>query len=356
MRIDRIGFHGRGCLLLGAGATRGAAFVEKDGYPLPYPPLDADFFTQIQRVSLSENRDIVRRLLRFTVDEFGVGFTLTMERFFTQVEALPQVFQELRISRGQHYRQPAKAMLLFKQALACLFSESLYRDDPPGHRRPKTCGYHNRLVGMLDAQDAVISFNYDCVLEESLRLNCKYWNPTESYQLPRVGGDMKYWRYQVAHPGRPIHNFLPVLKMHGSMNWRRRGKKMLLTRSPYDLSGKYEIVPPQWQKDVLRANSPFLRIWQEARRRLERARCLIVVGYSAPMTDLLAQTLLRCRNRPAGKTLGNNYLAVLAIANPDREARRNLVKLFAHSSINEHTQVLVFDSLKQCAEYLVPVR
>ena len=156
MKIEQIGFRGRGCLLLGAGATRGASFIEKDGYPLPFPPLDADFFTQIQRLSKPANRDIVRRLLRFTVDEFGVGFTLTMERFFTQVEALPQVFRELRISRGQPYRQPDKAMTLFKQALAGLFAEALYRNDA-GVRRHKTCGYHNRLVGTLDAQDAVIS-------------------------------------------------------------------------------------------------------------------------------------------------------------------------------------------------------
>jgi len=157
-----------------------------------------------------------------------------------------------------------------------------------------------------------------------------------------------------ARAGHPIVKFLPVLKMHGSMNWRRRGKRVRLTRNPYDLGGRYEIVPPQWQKDVLRSESPFLRIWQEARRRLELAKCLIVAGYSAPMTDLLAQTLLRCRNRPAGKTVGENYLEVLAIANPDRDARRYLIKLFSNS-INEHTQVLVFDSLKQCAEYLVPV-
>jgi hypothetical protein len=355
MRLGRIGFHGRGCLLLGAGATRGASFVEKDGFPLPFPPLDADFFSQIQRVSSPANRDVVRQLLRFTVDEFGVGFTLTMEQFFTQVEALPRVFQELRISRGQTYRTPEKAMLLFKQALAGLFSEALCREEPTGPRRHKTCGYHNRLVGTLDGNDAVISFNYDCVLEESLRLNCKHWSPTESYQLATVGGDVDYWRYQVTGAGRPITNVLPVLKMHGSMNWRRHGKRVTLTRNPYDLSGRYEIVPPQWEKEVLRADTPYRRIWQEARRRLELARCLIVAGYSVPMTDLLAQTLLRCRNRPAGRTLGTNYLEVLAIANPDRDARRHLVKLFSNSSINEHTQVLVFDSLKQCAEYLVPV-
>src|SRR5690242_6265880 len=117
MRLKRIGFKGRGCLLLGAGATRGAAFIEKDGFPLPFPPLDADFFTQVQRLSVPEHREIARQLLRFTVDEFGVGFTLTMEKFFTQVEALPQVFKNLRITKGQQYRQPDKAMKLFKQAL-----------------------------------------------------------------------------------------------------------------------------------------------------------------------------------------------------------------------------------------------
>jgi len=90
---------------------------------------------------------------------------------------------------------------------------------------------------------------------------------------------------------------------------------------------------------------------------MKRSALKAVTSGSNPVgsADLLAQTLLRCRNRPAGKTVGDNYLKVLAVANPDRESRRSLLKLF-RNSINEHTQVLAFDSLKQCAEYLVPVR
>jgi hypothetical protein len=300
---------------------------------------------------LPHHRDIAQRLLRFTVGEFGVAFDLTMERFFAQVEVLPQVFDRLRISKGRSYRQPETAISLFKQALAAVFSESLMGSSS-GTRAHRKCGFHNRLMGTIDASDAVISFNYDCVVEESMRLNCRFWDPTRSYYIPVKNRDPGYWTYQVPKAVRLKH-VVPLLKMHGSMNWTRSGRSMSLLQEPYSIRADYEIVPPQWQKDVLASKSIFRPIWQEARKRIELAKCLVIAGYSAPLTDLLAQTLLRCRNRPAGKTVGTNFLEVLVIANPDRAARRHLLNLM-RNSIDDRTRVLMFENLELCCEHLVP--
>jgi SIR2-like domain len=351
MDLNRIGFKGRGCLVLGAGATRGASFLERAPVRLPLPPLDADFFTQIQRMTLLSNQQIAKRLLRFTVGEFGVGFKLTMEQFFTQVETLPQIFEQLRITKGRSYRQPASAMRWFRQALAAVFQESLITEIA-GASVPHRCGYHTRLAGALNGQDTILSFNYDCLIEESLRMNCAAWDPRYSYGIPLYKTDVSYWAYQVPKKARPRRHFLRLLKMHGSMNWRRRGSKIELTDNAYVIDDDHAIVPPQWQKDVLAQKSGFRPIWRQARAGLESARCLIIAGYSAPMTDLLAQTLLRCRNRPSGKTIGSNQLEVLAIANPDRSARHHLIDLLK-PSIDDQTRVLVFDSLAQCAAHLI---
>jgi hypothetical protein len=350
MDLNRIGFKSRGCLVLGAGAARGSSFLERAPVRLPLPPLDTDFFTQIQRMTVLANQQLAQRLLRFTVGEFGVGFKLTMEQFFTQVETLPQIFEQLRIVRGRSYRQPATALRLFRQTLAAVFQESLFTDvggNPTAHR----CGYHNRFAGVLDGRDAVLSFTYDCVIEESLRINCAAWNPKHSYAIPLRNTDFTYWDYQVRNRRRRRH-FLRLLKMHGSMNWRNRNGRIELTDNPYAIEDDHTIVPPQWQKDVIGPKSASRPIWREARGALESARCLVIVGYSAPMTDLLAQTLFRCRNRPSGKTIGSNYLQVLAIANPDRAVRHHLISLL-RPSINDHTRVLVFDSLAQCATHLI---
>jgi hypothetical protein len=350
MDLNHIGQKGRGCLVLGAGATRGATFVEKSTQ-LPLPPLDADFFTQIQRMTEPANREIARRLVRFVVGEFGVGFQLTMEQFFTQVETLPQIFEQLRIARGRSYRQPERALTLFRKTLAGVFQESLMTE-VNGESTFHKCGSHNRLAGALDGSDSILSFNYDCVIEESLRINCPAWNPMHSYGIRFKQADYSYWNYQAARNKRFRRNFVRLLKMHGSMNWRRDGKEISLSSRPYRTADDHAIVPPQWQKDVIGRHSPFRPIWQQARSALESAELLIVAGYSAPMTDLLAQTLLRCRNRPAGKAVGANHLRLLAIANPDRVARRHLLYLLKNS-LDDRTQVLTFETLTQCANHLI---
>jgi hypothetical protein len=350
MDLNHIGQRGHGCLVLGAGATRGATFVER-APRLPLPPLDADFFTQIQRMTQPANRALASRLLRFVVGEFGVGFQLTMERFFTQVETLPQIFDQLRIARGQSYRQPEQALKLFRLALAAVFQESLMTEvngEPTYHR----CGSHNLLAGALDGHDSIISFNYDCVIEESLRINCPAWSPLHSYGVQFKNVDLPYWLYQAKGNARYRRNHVGLYKMHGSMNWRRDGRGISLAPLPYRTSDEHAIVPPQWQKDVIGPTSIFRPVWRQARSALESAELLVIAGYSAPLTDLLAQTLFRCRNRPTGKTVGANHLRLLAIANPDRSARRHLLQLLKNS-IDDRTQVLTFDSLTQCANHLV---
>jgi hypothetical protein len=352
MDLNRIGQKGRGCLVLGAGATRGATFVERS--TLPLPPLDADFFTQIQRMTNPANRAIAGRLLRFVVGEFGVGFRLTMEQFFTQVETLPQVFEQLRIVRGPSYRQPERALKVFRQTLAAVFQESLLTE-VNGERIHHRCGSHNRLAGSLDGLDTVISFNYDCVVEESLRVNCPAWNPRHSYGIKFKNADYSYWDYQAKGNRRDRRNFVRLLKMHGSMNWYRDGDGISLSPQAYLPGAEHAIVPPQWQKDVIGQKSLFRPIWREARAALESAKYLVIAGYSAPMTDLLAQTLFRCRNRPSGRTIGFNHLKMLAIANPDSAVRRHLLGLLKNS-LDDRTQVLMFDSLTQCASHLVSLK
>jgi hypothetical protein len=183
------------------------------------------------------------------------------------------------------------------------------------------------------------------------RINCPAWDPLESYGIRFKRAATSYWKYQ-ARNSRLRKSYVRFLKMHGSMNWRKDGKGISLSSRPYRISDDHAIVPPQWQKDVLSSKSIYRPIWREARAALETAKFMIVAGYSAPLTDLLAQTLFRCRNRPTGKTVGANHLKMLAIANPDRAARRHLLELLKNS-IDDRTQVLTFDSLSQCANHLV---
>jgi|SRR5690242_7939665 hypothetical protein len=59
--------------ILGAGATRGASFVKPNVNPC-LPPLDADFYAQLQRIGHPKHQDIVAAVIRDTVELFGVNF------------------------------------------------------------------------------------------------------------------------------------------------------------------------------------------------------------------------------------------------------------------------------------------
>lgn len=77
------GLAGRKTLVvLGAGASRGASFVQDSHYEAR-PPLDHDFFSEMQRIKQSSgDKENVDGLLQFVRKEFGFNLTLSMEQFF----------------------------------------------------------------------------------------------------------------------------------------------------------------------------------------------------------------------------------------------------------------------------------
>ena len=72
-------------IIIGAGATRGASFVNSQKNPC-LPPCDADFFTQLQRIKNTKHHELVRKVIADTVDLFGVNFRLTLENEFATLE------------------------------------------------------------------------------------------------------------------------------------------------------------------------------------------------------------------------------------------------------------------------------
>ncbi|NTW60315.1 MAG: hypothetical protein HGB21_12650 [Nitrospirae bacterium] len=71
--------------VFGAGATRGCSFVNPRQFPCS-PPLDRDFFTQLQRVTNPKHSELVNNVMKDVVDLFGPNFDATMENVFTTLE------------------------------------------------------------------------------------------------------------------------------------------------------------------------------------------------------------------------------------------------------------------------------
>lgn len=337
MYLDRIGYREKSVIVLGAGATRGAAFVDK--LPAALPPLDKDFFTQAQRLSTSKPRKLLDKLISDVVATFGNNFSLTMEGYLTRLEQLSHVFDDYRFRGRPGPNRYQQMRADFLQVLAALLDESV-------GRRPG-CLYHERLVETLHGQDTIISLNYDWLIDYTLKTHGKgRWNPELGYGVPvyvrgRRGGGTRYWACkddndQAIYPTRSI----VLLKLHGSMIWfpvppdRDPPRLELRTRWWHQKGNlQFEIAPPEWNKPT--RSGIYVPLWRKARKALREARGIIFIGYSLPEADLPVQALLTV-DSPA------RDLDLLITVNPDRDARKRIRSALQHR-LGSRTRVLSFE-------------
>lgn len=316
-------------VVLGAGASRGASFV--DPAQGARPPLDFDFFSELQRLHQSAD---VGELLRFVRDEFGTDLTLSMEEFFSQVEYTHRFHDELNVDPGPKIKRYQKALEAFYRSLPTLFMQAI---------GTQPCEYHQSLVGGLYTNDVVISFNYDCLIDAALRDRAKRrWDPDkEGYGFPVHHGGPDWCTPE--GKGAPKQS-ITLLKPHGSLNWNINGNNVSLEGDPYNIdSAKDRIVPPTWFKRL--DQEPYASVWKRARHEIRKCRALIVIGYSVPPTDLFSRALFKAE---VSSKVQREKLDFLAIANPDRSARQRFVDLVS-GGIEHSTRVLEFENFRQLA-------
>jgi hypothetical protein len=169
----------------------------------------------------------------------------------------------------------------------------------------------------IEAQVGIVTFNHDDFLDEAL-LRAKsvesppYWHPDGGYGFfcrPSVS--------RVVDANVYMDHSTPLLKLHGSMNWR----PILGARRPYTVDAIVHreawspghrnahlvnlaaiesllelepfIVPPVLLKSVL-TEQPILRlVWSQAAAVMRAATSVTFVGYSMPVTDIAAGFLFR---------------------------------------------------------------
>lgn len=150
-------------------------------------------------------------------------------------------------------------------------------------------------------ETAIITFNYDLTLEYAMH----YYNIMPNYFID-----------DISFPSR-----LPLLKLHGSLNWaadadgklfdwemgdifnridfnnrvnRHRlivARELFNNKSPFNFetSGPF-LVPPTWNKAEYHLKIG--RVWQKAVDFLADAQAIYVIGYSMPETDIFFRHLL----------------------------------------------------------------
>jgi SIR2-like domain len=317
-------------IVLGAGATRGARFAAEAFTPMCDPPLNADFFTQLQRITGPvRRRQLVEQVIKDVVGLFGANFSLTLEDYFTQLEFLAEAIKLAPPGGGG---LTASELRDNRERLLAAVSLVLEVSTDAAIRTAGGCEYHERMVQHLAAKDTIISFNYDCVVDHALRRSATgVWSAKYGYALPkpdRIAGH-QFWDAQP--PASASTKTAYLLKLHGSLNWQLPpatdpdGQIKLKQRLHTQFGvPRFTIIPPVWNKAV--ADDPIFRtIWTNAERAIRAARHIAVVGFSFVPTDLPVESLFRVAlaKDPALKTL--------VIANPSGEHRRRVREVFAKS-------------------------
>lgn len=239
--------------------------------------------------------------------------------------------------------------------------------------KPKSAAT-KRLVSSLQPNScAIISFNYDIVVDVSLARHCagEKGLPRVSYEEMSMGGTFDALHERLDYgvefanlsPSRNPESF-QLLKLHGSLNWLHntvtgeifygglaKAAGILYQRAGDerigDLYGLFDrratggqgstvtairdfhpiLVTPTQLKDL--RNPHLARIWQKAERILRSARTITFIGYSLPGDDLHVKYLFK--RAIETRTSGMKPLRIAVVDKGDQETsqvKRNYERFF----------------------------
>jgi hypothetical protein len=316
-------------VVLGAGASRGAGeYADRpDRVPLScLPPLNADFFTHLQRITHPKHQPTVQAVIDDVIAVFGPNFSLTLEDYFTQLEFL---LNAVDIASTQPQRE-RKNLVQKRNHLMSALSAVLESSTNQIIQSTGGCDLHQKLVKHLTPRDSIISFNYDCLIDDALRrAGQRKWDARLGYAFPadvRIeNADIWMGKKRRPLPDRTIKLF----KLHGSLNWQlpaRLPSPVRLKQRLHQQNGtpRFSIIPPVSNKAFASdtQGTIYKHIWQEAAKSLRRADVIAICGFAFGATDVFSQSLFRIAVQ------NTRRLRLLVIATPSRETRQRIRNIF----------------------------
>jgi hypothetical protein len=309
--------------ILGAGASYGELLAKLDGYPdapggpTPTPPpLANGFFRQSLFDSIHydgptaekdfpEAFDYVRKS-RLLSDPVGTGDwdKVDLEQIFTSIE-LERSFSNPESDRAAKATLVRNQLVRYVQRILSMCTQYCYGQ------------HYKQLASVVEVDDSILTFNWDLLLDQELL------GKADGTVAPKV----QYNNFWVVTSGRNISRGTPILagtpgkqglylKMHGSFNWYICGNPKCSHSSEIALDidtqlslnrtmgiGSVEcqscssdllplLIPPLLNKPI--SEHGIIRsIWGLARKRLEVASKIVVIGFSVAPTDFYAAWLLR---------------------------------------------------------------
>lgn len=270
---------------LGAGASLGAGANTKvqGGGTLPIPT-QRDFWQTFLRLSASRKN---RALIESFLFRYFKGYRRPPARLASRERH--KLFSEIDVEEvftflSERCRAPSTSASLRT------YSESIWLAlvTEIGHvfRRFSANSdtrylYRQLLRYHIRSWDAIVSFNYDTVFEDSLPRN-------------------RRWGYDGINARA---RDLRILKPHGSINWELKYEQISITQSP----AHPVIVAPTHLKFVafsktetegstdgyLDHTPQVAEIWRLMEQHMSNAKALVFIGYSFPVADLYFSSVLR---------------------------------------------------------------
>ncbi|ABO50664.1 hypothetical protein Dred_2147 [Desulforamulus reducens MI-1] len=302
--------------VLGAGA--GAAYT--GSYLGETSPVAKNFFQKAMRVlNIHQIRDrhyedqdltfdhifnFIERLWGVTKDKVK-NSNLDMEEVLTLLNIEIEEDEPGRERLLQAYEE-------YLLLMALTFDKILYGDP---------CPDHNKISESLDYGDIIISFNYELLMDYALkRANPQrgLWCIQDGYGMPcrHLGGSFSADSFKQQKNNTPGNAKVKLLKLHGSLNWLYcprcgqvyvyehndalghnviiNGMANMIKCTTQRCCNKLSrvIIPPTLMKNY--QSIPFIPdLWHQARKALQQASEIIVIGYSFPTTDFRSNWMFR---------------------------------------------------------------
>jgi hypothetical protein len=337
--------------LFGAGASRGALDGVKG--KTRKVPIDRDFFDIASRIGERGTPSLASWVTSDVHSLYGRVNGIGLEEYFRDIETRAEIGQFAKTRNKQKDWNSRKTNL--EELIRRVLLQTTWEEDEQTAKISRS-PIHEKIISRAQPGDTLITFNYDTLIEESLRhVKSPYWDPSDGYGLAAGGhkkGWSKNWREQRKSEAKSGSE-VKLLKLHGSLNWTLyNNDSVRLKPKPYVVRTRkrvpvYEscaILPPGWHKRI--DKNPFKKLWREARLKLESCQHIVVIGYSMPETDFLAKALFAevSRMRAARK----NFLKSLIVAEPNREVSSRVVNAFV-PALGFRGKVFQIESIQELA-------
>jgi len=299
------------------------------------PPLSTNFFTTILKNERYTNEDYYKKN-RCVYDYIYRYWQKSKEKLKCEEFNIEDCFTLIQLqileAKNNNDYKTLYQLLNINSQLKFMFTESLSEFQPFISSSDLMINF-GRLIFTKEAN--VITFNYDCNLENAI----KTIDHTDAFNISTCYG------LNFHNLPKTISSNWNILKLHGSLNWFKyiyanSTTEIILTDniSTYQYENQKLlieplIIPPVLYKDY---EQKFIcTLWQKAKSILSHCKTLIVVGYSFPATDFGIKKLLL-------ESFVSNKLDKLIIVNPNTSIV-NTVKQLTHFD----KPVIVCDSLNE---------